>query len=104
MAEMLLRKSGQPCQDQAQGARLSQRAAALPVLRARAGSAPKIAQGNQLPRKCVNCRHEHYANSPFCAYYPNERKKTNFKRSNRLFCPLATPSHFLILKIREVVG
>lgn len=37
--------------------------------------AGKISQGNQIPRKFVNCRLEHDANSSLCVYYPKDREK-----------------------------
>lgn len=58
--------------------------------------AEKIALGNQLPRICVNCRPEHNANSPLCAYYPNNRKNKLLKKQQT-----ALPSHFLALTMRQ---
>ena len=43
--------------------------------------AEKIARKEPVPRKCVNCRYEHNANSPLCVYYPKDRKKKNAARN-----------------------
>jgi len=42
--------------------------------------AEKISEGKIIPRKCVNCRQEHNANSPLCAYYPKDRRTTHEKK------------------------
>ena len=39
--------------------------------------AEKIAQKQVVPKKCVNCRCDHNANSPLCMYYPKDRKNKN---------------------------
>jgi len=44
--------------------------------------AEKISEGKIIPRKCVNCRQEHNANSPLCTYYPKDRK-TNDKKNRQ---------------------
>ena len=37
--------------------------------------AEKIATAQTVPRKCVNCRGDHNADSPLCRHFPNDRKK-----------------------------
>ena len=39
--------------------------------------AERIARKEEVPKKCVNCRYDHNANSPLCMYYPKDRKKKN---------------------------
>ena len=41
------------------------------------GCAEKIARNEVVPKKCINCRYDHNANSPLCMYYPKDRTKKN---------------------------
>ena len=54
--------------------------------------ADKIARNIVVPKKCVNCRYDHNANSPLCMFYPKDRKKKNVAPAAKHHSPTTAPA------------